>query len=236
MNEFVHIIKGTPLYVWAILCYLLFVGIKSIKANVAEDNLLEGYEMVANIYHQQILLNNKTFVLRFVTPPSWKVDEENALDLGLDLLLVDSQNMNDASMFISLLAMQSSNKKTNTKTAIDDIQQMFESSGYTKDDFLSSLKLYDGRDFLVMLQKNQEYEYNRRELFLVFEEAPNVVLRLGFQINNLDDAYFDKNIIIFTRLIESMRVVELDVDDKTKADYTKDVVHKTFPKTGVKGR
>ncbi|ETZ04937.1 hypothetical protein K737_300632 [Holospora undulata HU1] len=29
MNEFVHIIKGTPLYVWAILCYLLFVGIKS---------------------------------------------------------------------------------------------------------------------------------------------------------------------------------------------------------------
>lgn len=34
MNEFVHIIKGTPLYVWAILCYLLFVGIKSIKTRV----------------------------------------------------------------------------------------------------------------------------------------------------------------------------------------------------------
>lgn len=34
MNNFVHIIKGTPLYVWAILCYLLFVGIKSIKTRV----------------------------------------------------------------------------------------------------------------------------------------------------------------------------------------------------------
>lgn len=34
MNEFLQIIKGTPLYVWAILIYLLFVGIKSIKTRV----------------------------------------------------------------------------------------------------------------------------------------------------------------------------------------------------------
>lgn len=34
MNEFLQIIKGTPLYVWAILVYLLFVGIKSMKTRV----------------------------------------------------------------------------------------------------------------------------------------------------------------------------------------------------------
>ncbi len=34
MNEFIHVIKGTPSYVWTILCYLLFVGIKSIKTRV----------------------------------------------------------------------------------------------------------------------------------------------------------------------------------------------------------
>lgn len=34
MTEFLQIIKGTPLYVWAILVYLLFIGIKSIKTRV----------------------------------------------------------------------------------------------------------------------------------------------------------------------------------------------------------
>jgi hypothetical protein len=34
MNEFLQIIKGTPLYVWVILVYLLFVGTKSIKTRV----------------------------------------------------------------------------------------------------------------------------------------------------------------------------------------------------------
>lgn len=32
--RFLTIIKGTPLWVWAILCYLLFIGIKSIKTNI----------------------------------------------------------------------------------------------------------------------------------------------------------------------------------------------------------
>lgn len=34
MSEFLHIIKGTPLYVWFILVYLLFVGINSLKQNI----------------------------------------------------------------------------------------------------------------------------------------------------------------------------------------------------------
>jgi hypothetical protein len=34
MSECLQIVKGTPLYVWAILIYLLFVGIKSTKTRI----------------------------------------------------------------------------------------------------------------------------------------------------------------------------------------------------------
>ena len=34
MYEFLHIIEGTPLYVWVILVYLLFVGIKSLNTRI----------------------------------------------------------------------------------------------------------------------------------------------------------------------------------------------------------
>jgi hypothetical protein len=34
MNEFLYLIKGTPFYVWIILIYLLFVGIKSLNTRI----------------------------------------------------------------------------------------------------------------------------------------------------------------------------------------------------------
>jgi hypothetical protein len=40
MNEFLQIIKGTPLYVYSILAYLLFVGIKSTKTRVVHIPML----------------------------------------------------------------------------------------------------------------------------------------------------------------------------------------------------
>jgi hypothetical protein len=231
MKKIIHIIKGTPLYFWAVLCCLLFLVIITIKTHSSDDNQLKGYKKVYSIYHHQISLNNKTFVLRFFIPSNWKIDEDNRLKLNLDALLVDDKNINDANMFISLLHMQFADKKTDNQTVIDNIQKTLESSGYEKDNFLSSLKLYDGRDFIVMSKKDLEYEYNRKELFLFFKEEPKIFLRLAFQINNIDAEYFDKNILIFTRLIKSMRVVQLDVDDKTKADYAKDVLSKIFPQT-----
>lgn len=66
MNEFVHIIKGTPLYVWAILCYLLFIGIKNIKTRVIYLPKLFIIPLILLAIKYKTLLSDDALVLCLV--------------------------------------------------------------------------------------------------------------------------------------------------------------------------
>lgn len=190
----------------------------------AEERSLASYEHMTDFYHQDVSINNSPFVWRFLVPPNWRNDSENPAAFNSDLFLIDGKGFN---MFMSFAVLVSSlGGDIDYQTAINNLQQAFEESGYQKDNFLSSLKSYDNREFLVMTIKEEEYEYRRVEVFLVVKEAPNFLLRMAFQVNNFNELFFKNNLPTLIRVMKSMRIAPKSNDVQTREDYMKDVVSK----------
>lgn len=62
MNEVLQIIIGTPLYAWAVLGYLLFVGIKSLKTSVVYLPKLFTIPLILIVIKYKALLSEDALV------------------------------------------------------------------------------------------------------------------------------------------------------------------------------